>query len=121
MALVDLIRKRDARTASAISATPATTASFQSVGPVARVATVAIADGRKARTVDLTPMLSSETEGLLAWLKEIGESDPAVIADVLRDCHRDFSTRMFFLDLAAEATKYSVRSATDLQHRRESS
>lgn len=102
MALVDLIRKRGAKTASAISAIPATTGLTEGVGPVAGIATVAVADECKARAEDVAPMSSSETRALLAWLVQIGESDPAVIADVLRDCQRDVGTRVFFLNLVAE-------------------
>jgi hypothetical protein len=49
-----------------------------------------------------------EVQALLAWLVQIGESDQTVIADVLSDCQRDVDTRVFFLNLAAEAVSNGV-------------
>ena len=103
MALVDLIRKRGARTASAISATSATSGLRQDALPVAGVATVAVADERKGSAEDITPMARNETQALLAWLEEIGETDPAGIDKVLRDCERDLGMRVFFFNLVEEA------------------
>lgn len=108
MALVDLIRKRGAKNASAISATPATTEVRQGNGPVAGIATVAVAGECKAGE-EVAPMSSSENQALLAWLVQIGESDQTVSADVLRDCQRDVDTRVFFLNLVAEAPSSVAR------------
>jgi len=103
MTLVDLIRKRGAKPASAISATPAIAGLREGGGPVPGIATVAVADGGKARAKDVAPISTLEVQALLAWLVQIGESDQTVIADVLRDCQRDVDTRVFFLNLVAEA------------------
>jgi hypothetical protein len=101
MALVDLIRKRDTKTAiatSAISATSLTT----NEGLVAEVAKVAVADEYRSTKKSAALMSMRETQTLLEWLVRIGEMDQAVIDDVLRDCRNDIETRVFFLNLATE-------------------
>jgi hypothetical protein len=95
--------------ASAISATSATKGLRQGDSPVPGIATVAVADWCMAKSEDVVPMSSRDAQELLAWLVQIGESDKAVIADVLRDCQRDVDTRVFFLNLVAEAASSVAR------------
>ena len=101
MALVDLIRKRDAKTAIATSAISATLLAAGD-GPVAGVATVAIADKYSPPKESTVPMSMYETQTLLDWLVRIGETDQAVIDYVLRDCQNDIEKRAVFLKLGAE-------------------
>ncbi|WP_379789301.1 hypothetical protein [Massilia pinisoli] len=101
MALVDLIRKRDTKTAIATSAISATSLATGD-SPVAGVATVAIAHKYRTREKNAAPMSMRETQTLLDWLVRIGETDQDVIDYVLRDCRSDIEKRTFFLNLVAE-------------------
>lgn len=101
MALVDLIRKRDTKTAIATSAISATLQT-KNDGLVAEVAEVAVADEHSSREKNAAPMSMRETQTLLDWLVRIGETEQAVIDYVLRDCRNDIGKRAFFLNLVAE-------------------
>lgn len=48
------------------------------------------------------PMTAGEETAVRAWLEWIGESDAAIIADVLGRCAGDLSARAYFIDRAGE-------------------
>lgn len=50
-------------------------------------------------------LLSAEEEwAVLTWLSVIGETDPAIIADVMGSCEQDADSRMYFLRRAREGS-----------------
>ncbi len=49
----------------------------------------------------LAPMTASEETAIRAWLALIEETDPAIIAEVIGQCHRDADARDYFSGRAA--------------------
>jgi len=47
-------------------------------------------------------MCASEEAAIRTWLVLIGETDPAAIADVMRQCQQDLDARRYFTERAAE-------------------
>jgi hypothetical protein len=99
MSLSNLIHgKRDFATAAL--ATPATVPPFPVLG-VAKVAAVAVANPQKTKTA----FLKTEDEmAIRAWLALIGETDLAVVREVLGNCRSNSEARDYFLGRAAEST-----------------
>ncbi|MCU7803803.1 MAG: hypothetical protein KZQ96_11445 [Candidatus Thiodiazotropha sp. (ex Lucinoma borealis)] len=85
---------------SAMTATPATTATQEEVNlaTVAPVATVAVAE----QPEPLPELVSDEESNIRAWLVHIGETDPAIIAEVLDKCRNNLEARRYFLKRSVE-------------------
>lgn len=47
-----------------------------------------------------TLLAGDQEAAVLAWLSEIGETDQAIVAEVLRQCRQDEEARQYFLGLA---------------------
>lgn len=47
-----------------------------------------------------TLLAGDQEAAILAWLSEIGETDQAIVADMLRQCRQDEEARQYFLGLA---------------------
>lgn len=45
---------------------------------------------------------AGDTAAIRAWLAHIGETDPAIIADVLHQCQQDADARAYYLQRAAD-------------------
>ncbi len=100
MTLSALIRKRS--TGNLATAIPAISAT-QSQGKaatVARIATAAVADPDERQTVH---MAADEEAAIRAWLEQIGETDPATISEVIKQCQRDKDARDYFIRRAVAA------------------
>jgi len=113
MSLLSLIRKRSSNAFA--TATPATFATHAQFNPptVASVATVAVANPAKVQADTPTILQNPDTlpagdESLIrAWLAQIGETDPAIIAEVLTHCQHDTTARAYFLGRAMPAKPLS--------------
>ena len=101
MILSALIRKRNTgNPATAIPAIFATQPKGEAP-TIARIATVAVANLREEKTA---PMTASEETAIRAWLAQIEETDPEIIADVIGKCQRDADARDYFTGRAAADT-----------------
>ncbi|WP_456406042.1 hypothetical protein [Thiolapillus sp.] len=83
-----------------MTATPATQEADKPV-TVAPVATVAVAE----KPVQLPELLPDEDSNIRAWLAHIGETDPAIIAEVMDKCRDDLEARRYFLKRSEEVPK----------------
>ena len=100
MTLSALIRKRSTgNLATAIPAISATQSKGKSA-TVARIATAAVADPDERQTVH---MAADEEAAIRAWLEQIGETDPATISEVIKQCQRDKDAREYFIRRAVAA------------------
>ena len=86
--------------ATAIPAIPATH-NPESTGTVATIATVAVAKPQREQAA--APITNDQEAAILAWLAHIGETDPAIIAEVLASCRRDGEALAYFLGRAGES------------------
>ena len=84
-----------------MTATPATVATVQAVcdSNVAEVATVAVAN------LPAVKMSAADEALILAWLKQIGETDECEIERVLEKCRADIKVRQYVLEQAAETAR----------------
>ena len=56
---------------------------------------------------------------VLAWLTQIGETDQAIVAEVLAACRRDIDARRYFLERAeSRLTNTNVADCANCRHRR---
>jgi hypothetical protein len=49
--------------------------------------------------MNLKPKEQTDREKVLAWLKQINETDPACIAEVIEQCAKDKEARVFYVGL----------------------
>jgi hypothetical protein len=62
----------------------------------AAVAAEPVPDARRS----LAPLTRDEEAAIRGWLKSIGETDPAIVAEILELCQRDSGARGYFLGRA---------------------
>jgi hypothetical protein len=55
-----------------------------------------------------TILASDQEAAILAWLSEIGETDEAIVGDVLTQCRHDEDARQYFLDRAGESAASGI-------------
>ena len=119
MSLSNLIRRKSKKEGVA-TVTVATVATVATVSPslsssVAKVATVTVAKSPQ----DQPPLTANEEAAIWAWLARIEETDPVIVAEVMKRCQRDAEARAYFIGQAMERLRpvLSVELSPAVQER----
>jgi hypothetical protein len=93
------------KTAKPLPATFATSATFSIEPSQNRTKSIKVAEVAASPSAKISvqeKVGTDTTAAIRAWLAHIGETDPAIIADVLHQCQQDADARAYYLQRAAD-------------------